>query len=136
MTLNLKMSTNDLWKGWPLTWYHHFTHIGCAKKLRGLRQKLDLYKMDSLFRIIRVSDEDSSVKKAFNFLNLFQIENFSAFSMHHSKPRHQLSTLSDFICYFSCIYIFFLAKWPWNWKPQQMNFETVESWHGMISSPT
>src|SRR5215216_784485 len=22
-------------------WYHHFTHIACAKKLRGLRQKLD-----------------------------------------------------------------------------------------------
>ena len=37
----IKRTTNELWKGWNLAWYHHFTHIACAKKLRGLRQKLD-----------------------------------------------------------------------------------------------
>ena len=36
-----KSTTNELWKGWKLAWCHHFTHIGCARKLRGLRQKLD-----------------------------------------------------------------------------------------------
>ena len=36
--------------------------------------------------------------------------------MHHSKPHHQFSTLSNFICYFSCIYWFFGAIRPWNWK--------------------
>ena len=41
MTVKLKSPTNELWKGWKLAWYHHFTHIACAKKLRGLRQKLD-----------------------------------------------------------------------------------------------
>jgi hypothetical protein len=41
MTLKLKSTTNELWKGWKLAWYHHFTHIAYAKKLRGLRQKLD-----------------------------------------------------------------------------------------------
>ena len=41
MTLKLKSSTNELWKAWNLAWYHNFTHIACAKKLRGLRQKLD-----------------------------------------------------------------------------------------------
>ena len=41
MTLKLKSTTNELWKGWKLAWYHHFTHIVCAKKLKGLRQKLD-----------------------------------------------------------------------------------------------
>jgi len=41
MTLKMKSTTNELWKGWKLAWYHHFTHIACAKKLRGLRQKLD-----------------------------------------------------------------------------------------------
>ena len=56
--------------------------------------------------------------------------------MHHSKPCHQFSTLSDLICYFSCIYWFFWAKWPWNWKALQMNSEMVESWHGIIISPT
>ena len=61
---------------------------------------------------------------------------FFASSMQHSKPRHQLSTLSDIICYFHAFTEFFLAKWPWNWKAFQMNSEKVESWHGIIISPT
>ena len=39
-TLKFKSISNELWKGWKLAWYHHFTHIACAKNLRGLRQKL------------------------------------------------------------------------------------------------
>ena len=31
-TLKLKSISNELWKGWKLAWYHHFTHIACAKK--------------------------------------------------------------------------------------------------------
>ena len=38
-TLKLKSISNKLC--WKLAWYHHFTHIQCAKKLRGMRQKLD-----------------------------------------------------------------------------------------------
>ena len=34
-------TTNEIWKCWKLACYHHFTHKECAKKLRGLRQKLD-----------------------------------------------------------------------------------------------
>src|SRR3954470_24318208 len=37
------------------------------------------------------------------FLNLFQLKTFLAFNMQHSKPHAKISTLSDFICYFSCI---------------------------------
>ena len=251
MTLKLKSTTNELWKGWKLAWYHHFTHIACAKKLRGLRQKWMhfRYKMDNLFWSIRVSDENSSVTKTFHFLNLFQLQifcafsitiqshisnfqpfltsfvlfqafthifelndheiekhykwslkrlkvgmvssfhphsmckkvervtakkldalrvqngqslskyqgfirklvcykgisfflnlfevhSFSVFKMHHSNPHHQFSTLSDFICYFSCIYWLFWAIRPWNWNAFQMNSEKVESWHGIIISPT
>ena len=29
----------------------------------------------------------------------------------------------------------FWAKWPCNWKAQQMNSEKVETWHGIIISP-
>ena len=39
-TMKLKSIWNELWKGSKLAWYHHFTHIACAKKLRGWRQKL------------------------------------------------------------------------------------------------
>ena len=41
MTLILKSIANELWKGRKFGWYHIFTHISCAKKLRGLREKLD-----------------------------------------------------------------------------------------------
>ena len=47
MTLKLKSTTNELWNGWKLAWYHHFTHIACAKKLRGLRQKLDALRVQN-----------------------------------------------------------------------------------------
>ena len=47
MTLKLESTTNELWKGWNLAWYHHFTHIACAKKLRGLRQKLDALRVQT-----------------------------------------------------------------------------------------
>ena len=39
----------------------------------------------------------------------FNFPDFFAVSMDHSKPRHQLSTLSDIIFYFSCIYRFVLS---------------------------
>ena len=75
-----------------------------------------VYKLDNLFWSIGFSDENSSVTPALHFFNLLQLRNFFALSMHHSKPCHQLSTLSDIICYFSFIYRFVLrAKLPWSW---------------------
>ena len=47
MTLKMKSTTNELRKGWNLAWYHHFTHIACARKLRGLRQKLDALRVQN-----------------------------------------------------------------------------------------
>ena len=47
MTLRLKSTANELWNGWKLAWYHNFTHIACAKKLRGLRQKLDALRVQT-----------------------------------------------------------------------------------------
>ena len=91
-----------------------------------------VYKTDNLFRSIRVSYGYSSVTKGFHFLNLLELHSFSVFEMHHSKPHHQFSTLSDFICYFSCIYWFFSTIRPWNWKAFQMNSEKVKV--GMVTS--
>ena len=41
LTLKLKIKSNNLWKGWDLACYHHFTHIVCGENLRGLWKKLD-----------------------------------------------------------------------------------------------
>ena len=79
---------------------------------------------------------ESLIQRDFIILNLFELQTFSVFKMHYSKPHHQFSTLSDFICYFSCIYWFLWAKWPWNWKAFKMNSEKVPSWHGIMISST
>src|SRR3954470_16028056 len=39
----------------------------------------------------------------FIFLSLFQLKTLFSPNMQHSKPHTAISTLSDFICYFSCI---------------------------------
>ena len=46
-TMKLKSIWNVLWKGWKLAWYHHFTNIACATKLRGLRQKLNALRVQN-----------------------------------------------------------------------------------------
>src|ERR1044071_1583306 len=42
-------------------------------------------------------------QRRFIFLSLFQLKTFFASNMQHSKPHTEISTLSDFICNFSCI---------------------------------
>src|SRR4051812_37090962 len=42
-------------------------------------------------------------QRHFIFISLFQLKTFFASNMQHSKPHTEISTLSDFICYFSCI---------------------------------
>ena len=87
------------------------------------------------FEVSGFHSETRLLQRDFIFLNLFELHSFSVFKMHHSKPHHQFSTLFDIICYFSCIYFFWAIR-PWNWKTLQMNSEKVESWHGVIISPT
>ena len=104
MTLKLKNTTNE--QCWKLAWYHHFTHIACAKKLRWLRQKLDslcVQNEQSLSKCQGFGQKPICYKGISFFLNLFQLHTFCEFNMHHSKPHPQISTLSNFICYFSCL---------------------------------
>ena len=87
-----------------------------------------VYKTDNLFRSIRVSYRNSCVTKGFHFLNLFELHSFSVFKMQHSKPHHQFSTLSDFICYFFMHLLIILSyktmklKSIWNelWKGSKL----------------
>ena len=88
--------------------------------------------MDNLFRSIKVSDENSSVTKGFHFFELIWTPEFFRVQNAPFKSHHQFSTLSDFICYFSCIYWLFWAIRPWYWKALQMN--SVRLKVGMVSS--
>src|SRR4051812_17847829 len=55
------------------------------------------------FKVRGFQTKTHLLQRHFIFPNLFQLKTFWAFNMHHSKPHTEISTLSDFICYFSCI---------------------------------
>ena len=46
-TMKLKRIWNEFWKGSKLAWHHHFIHIACARKLWGLRHKLDALRVQN-----------------------------------------------------------------------------------------
>src|SRR4051812_45911237 len=50
------------------------------------------------------------LQRHFIFPSLFQLKTFFASNMQHSKPHTEISTLSDFICYFLAFNDLFSAK--------------------------
>ena len=81
-------------------------HVQNSREGYGENQMHFMYKLDNLFRSIRVSDENSSVTWALHFFELITTPEFFAFRTHHSKRRDQFSKLSDILCYFLVIYRF------------------------------
>src|SRR3954462_14885275 len=55
------------------------------------------------FKVQGFQTKTHLLQSHFIFLTLFQLKTYFAFNMHHSKHNTKISTLSDFICYFSCI---------------------------------
>ena len=96
-----------------------------------------VYKLDNLFRRIRVSDENSCVTLALQcFLYLFGLQLSFAFSMHLSKRRHELPTRSDIICCFQSFTDLFRELNDGEIENHyKMNSENVGTWHGIIISP-
>src|SRR3954468_9119032 len=70
--------TNELEIGSNLSWYHNLTHIACVKKRDDYAKNWMhfVYKLDHLFQITRVSDENSSVTKTFHFSKLISTQDF------------------------------------------------------------
>ena len=138
MTLKLKSTSDELWRGWKLAWYHHFTHIACAQKLRGLRQKLDALRVQngqSLSNYQGFGRKLICYKGISYFFELIWTPDF--LFVQNAPFKATSSIFNPFwlhLLFFMHLLIFW-AKWPWNWKALQMNSEKVESWHGMIISP-
>ena len=73
----------------------------------------------------------------FIFLNLLQLQTFFAFRTHHSKRRHQFSTLSDIFAIFQSYTDLFRELNDREIENHyKMNSENVETWHGIIISST
>ena len=89
------------------------------------------------FGVSGFSDENSSVTRALQcFLNLFELQPIFAFSMHHSKRRHQFPTHSDIICCFQSFTDFFRELNDGEIENHyKMNSENVGTRHGIIISP-
>ena len=138
MTVNLKSTTNELWKGWKLAWCHYFTHIPFAKKLRGLRQKLVALRVQTGQSL---SKYDGFGRKLIYYKGIsFLITYFNSilFVCLICTIQRHIINFQPFLTSFDIFHAFndlFWAKWPWNWKALQMNSEKVESWHGVIISP-
>src|SRR3954467_1557682 len=55
------------------------------------------------FKVQRFQTKTHLLQRQFIFLTLIQLNTFFPSNMQHSKPHTEISTLSDFVCYFSCI---------------------------------
>src|SRR3954465_9782804 len=105
MNLKLQRNTTGLSKGRNLAWYNHLTHITCVQKLRGLREKLDALRVQTGPSLSKYKGFRRKLicYKDISFLSLFQLKTFFSSNMKHSKTHTEISTLSDFIWYFSCM---------------------------------
>ena len=112
-------------------------HVQKSREGHGENWTHLVYKLDNLFRSIRVSDKNSSVTLALHFFKVITTPDFFAFRTHHSKRRHQFSTLSDIICSFQSFTDLFRELNDCEIENHyKMNSENVETWHGIIISPT
>jgi hypothetical protein len=89
-----------------LAWYHNFTHIACAKKFRGLWKNWMhfVYKLDNLFRSIRVSDENSSITKGVHFFKLILTPDFSC--VQYAPFKATSSIFNPFLTSFAIFHAF------------------------------
>src|SRR3954471_14344374 len=80
-------------------------HSMCAKVERILAKTgwTSCAKWTISFKVRGFQTKTHLFQRHFIFLNLFQLKIFFASNMQHSNPHTKISTLSDFICYFSCI---------------------------------
>src|ERR1044071_2638055 len=55
------------------------------------------------FKVHGFQTKTHLLQRHFIFLSLFQLKTFFASNMQHSKPHTEISTICDFIWYFSCL---------------------------------
>src|SRR3954470_9848557 len=106
MTLKLQRATTCTQKRLKLGMVSSFDpHSMCAKVV-GITAKTgctSCINWTISFKVQGFLTKTHLLQRHFIFIRLFQLQTFFASNMQHSKPHTEISTLSDFICYFSCI---------------------------------
>src|SRR3954468_10194926 len=106
MTLKLESTTTWTQKRLKLDMVSSFDpHNMCAKveKITAKTRCTSCTNWTISFKVQGFQTKNHLLQRRFIFLNIFQLKTFFASNMQHSKPHTEISTLSDFICYFSCI---------------------------------
>src|SRR3954465_14360960 len=106
MTLKLERDTTRTQKRLKLGMVSSFDpHKMCAKveRITAKTGCTSCTNWTISFKVQGFQTKTHLLQSHFIFLSLFQLKNFFASNMQHSKPHIEISTLADFICYFSCI---------------------------------
>ena len=95
-----------------------------------------VYKLDNLFRSIRVSDENSSVTRALHFFKLIWTPDIFAFLCTiHSDVNNFQHFLTSFAIFQSFTDLFRELNDREIENHYKMNSVNVETWHGIIIHP-
>src|SRR3954467_954056 len=106
MTLKLERATTLTHKRMKLGMVSSFDpHSMCAKveRITAKTGCTSCTNWTISFKVQGFQTQTHLFPRHFIFLNLFQLKTFFASILQHSKPHTEISTVSDFICYFSCI---------------------------------
>src|ERR1041385_2658871 len=106
MTLNLEKHYNWTQKRLKLGKVSSFDPHNMCAKVERITAKTGCTSCTNWtisFKVQGFRTKTHLLQRHFIFINLFQPKTFCAFNMHHSKPHTKISTLSDFIYYFSRI---------------------------------
>src|SRR3954464_14522510 len=106
MTLKLESTTTWIQKRLKLGMVSSFDPHNMCAKVERITAKTGCTSCTNWtisFKVQGFQTKTHLLQRQFIFLNLFQLKTFFASNMQHSKLHTKISTLSDFICYFSCI---------------------------------
>src|ERR1043165_5257162 len=106
MILKLERATTSTQKRLKLVMVSSFDpHNMCAKveRITAKTRCTSCTNCTISFKVQGFHTKTHLLQRHFIFLSLFQLKTFFASNMQHSKLHTEISTLSDFIWYFSCI---------------------------------
>src|SRR3954466_4259507 len=106
MTLKLERATTRTEKRLKLGMVSSFDpHNMCAKDERITAKTgcISCTNWTVSFKVQGFQTKTHLLQRHFIFLSLFQLNTFFASNMQYSKPHTKISTICDFIWYFSCL---------------------------------
>ena len=131
----MESTTNELWKCWKLACYHHFTHIACVKKFRGLPQKPDAHRVQNGQSLSMYQGFERELISYKGISYFWTYLNSILFVCSKCTIQRHITKFQQFLTSFGILRAFtylFWANWPRNWKALQWTFKMLKV--GMLSS--